>query len=226
MDFPSVLGDVAPPEENCADPVDNPAIHQDRRSCRTKRRLRKPGVTRPKPNQNRVKVLYVNINGQTRRMWDEVCERVQQERADVLCLTETHWIEGGRARVIPGFRRYTRGRDPEDRRGGGVAIFVRQNVRSFKWRTEDESLCYYRERLWVTIVNGSEQLAIGVVYFSLDKYTAWNDHISEIISSDVSRMRDEKTTIFWWGILMPIFVIQKGGCWGAPHPQTVTDGNS
>ena len=137
-------------------------------------------------------MLYVNINGQTRKLWDEICECVKQEEADVLCLTETHWLEGGRARILPGFTRFTRGRDPQDRRGRGVAMFVRHGLKSVEWHLEDESACAYKERLWVTIVSGEEHLTVGVVYFSLDKYSEWNDNLSKVISADVSRLQSEK----------------------------------
>ena len=45
-------------------------------------------------NSSELRVLYVNINGQTKKLWDEIVVRVNQSDADIVALSETHWQEG------------------------------------------------------------------------------------------------------------------------------------
>lgn len=51
--------------------------------------------------------MYVNINKQTGKLWDKVEKRVSG-KADVVCLSETHWYwyVGSRGNQICGYIRY------------------------------------------------------------------------------------------------------------------------
>lgn len=61
----------------------------------------------------KVQILYNNINGHTKKMWDEIEMQAREKSADIICLTETHWREGHKGRHLNGDKRHWR-RRPAD----------------------------------------------------------------------------------------------------------------
>ena len=63
-----------------------------------KQRRQKKQGTNKLPNEvnsngKPLKIVYGNMQGKSRKLWNEVEEAVIKEKADIVCLTETHWNE-------------------------------------------------------------------------------------------------------------------------------------
>ncbi len=114
-------------------------VRQKQKQNRKKRRKRKDKAKAKKAEKrNIITVMYNNINGQSGNMWEEICERAKANDADVICLTETHWKVGHQGRNIDGYRRYWRRRNPEERKGGGIAMYVKENMKAMEWESPSQ----------------------------------------------------------------------------------------
>ena len=135
-------------------------------------------------NSSELRVLYVNINGQTKKLWDEIVVRVNQSDADIVALSETHWQEGHPGKHLVGFKRFVCQRSILDKKGGGIAVFVRNSISSYEWVAND--LPGNRELLWVILQSKNREVALGTVYMAVDQACELNQEIEERLVSDVS----------------------------------------
>ena len=141
------------------------------------------------------RIAYNNINGQDSNLWDEVQERVCSSKSDILCLTETHWRQGGDTGDITGFKRFLKCRDFYGKRGSGVAIFIKDDWSSHEWEGPNDDGVTSEELLWVVISTASGDIAIGTVFFGQNKDKLRNDELEERLHSDISQLKSENKTV-------------------------------
>ncbi len=112
---------------------------------------------------NKICLLYNNVAGKTRREWEALEEVVKTREADIVCLTETHWKEGYGGKKLQGYKSFVKNRGPEEKKGGGVAIFVREDIKSYERELKKN------DAVAVTIKTAGGFLTIVNVYMSTDK---------------------------------------------------------
>lgn len=137
--------------------------------------------------------MYNNINGQTKNLWDEIETRARELGTDVICLAETHWKEGDKGQQIKGFRRYWKGRAPEEKKGGGVAIFVKNDLSAREWERPSDNTS--SEHVWIVMQGETAEIAIGTVYMGIDKHKEWNDKLEQRLTEDIAQLELEGKTI-------------------------------
>ena len=130
--------------------------------------MRGGGVLNPNPrdeNQNvtqkekrgdTIQMLYNNIGGQSRKLWSELSQKVQEDRWGIVALTETHWRQGNQGKELPGYRSFKAERDVLDKKGGGIAVFVKEERQVYQWEGEmrDEWELVKNENIWVVLGGG------------------------------------------------------------------------
>jgi hypothetical protein len=129
-----------------------------------------------------LKIAYANIEGKGTKEWNTIREMVEQERWDVLALAETHW-RGKRNRKIEGYEEFIRNRDIQGKKGGGLAIWVKEDLVAYEWENQDDDIGNEtkNERMWVNIEGEEEDLTIGLVYMGAEsnKNNEWNKAVEE-----------------------------------------------
>ncbi len=203
---PSGSGTPKPPQQK------KPEVPKKRRRRGKKKTHREKGV---------LKIMYNNINGQSRNLWDEIESRTREQGADIICLTETHWKEGDKGQEVKGYRRYWRRRAPEEKKGGGVAIFVKNDLSAWEWERQSESRS--NEHIWIVVQGQSEEIAIGVVYMGIDKYKGWNDKMEQALTEDLAQLEAEGKTIILLGDFNA-HITEKDG--GVPNQDKKTKTNT
>ena len=107
----------------------------DENWCRRSRRqtsTRTKKYSKVQVRPNKLCLLYNNVAGNTKKEWEALEEVVKIRAADVICLTETHWREGYREKKIPGYKSFIRNRGQDEKKGGRVAIMVRDDIKSYE----------------------------------------------------------------------------------------------
>ena len=124
----------------------------------------------------------------------------------MLILTETKWRQGGRFRSLIGLTRFHKERSVGNKKGDGIANFIRKNIAAYSWEggeialnsvTTNESLCVIVQEL-----NGPST-AICCVYMGVNTTSneAWNDQIEESLQSDITQLSGEGHRILLKNIL-------------------------
>ena len=106
-----------------------------------------------------MKCFYTNATSLGNK-WDELkCLIIERGYPHVLAITET-WFSSSSLTKIDGYSSYCWNRN--DRSGGGVAVFVRDDLYSFEVKLLDNiDEC---EMVWCGIHSGSSKLLIGCIY--------------------------------------------------------------
>ena len=120
-------------------------------------------ITRTPRAKNSLSVYYTNCRSILNKI-DLLRGMACVEKFDVIALTET-WLDMSGKVFDPEVR--TEGytlfyKDRENRRGGGVALYVRDTLQcctNSKIKTDNKT-----ESLWVDIKQGSESIVMGLVY--------------------------------------------------------------
>lgn len=165
------------------------AVQRKSRKSETVRGRRKRG--RKRNGRDIVRIMYANINGQSRKLWMEIEERAKKTKADVVCLVETHWRMGHRGKKLGGYRRYWRRREAGERKGGGIAVFVKEDLRVAEWNRRDVSEEENKELMWIQIKGSEMTVAVGVMYMALDRYRESNDKLEREVTEDVAKLKQE-----------------------------------
>ena len=115
-----------------------------------------------------VQLLSTNVRSLVRgSKREELTILANEHNIDIIAITET-W---GRSDIldsefdIPGFRLYRKDRsEVNDKKGGGVALYVANNLRSSAWDELNEKKC---ESLWCKVyTNDKDYVIVGVCYRS------------------------------------------------------------
>ena len=169
-----------------------------RRGGRGDRRKRRKG-----DEKNELKLIYNNIGGQSRKMWTEATEMIQKEKFDILALTETHWREEQKGQNIQGYRRFRVDRGGDAKKGGGIAVFVRQGRQAYQWegKTRAELSLVAKENIWI-ILEGEVDLAVGVIYMASGQNKSkneWNRDLFEKVDAEIEELQEAGKEIFLVG---------------------------
>ncbi|KAK4810917.1 hypothetical protein QYF61_013325 [Mycteria americana] len=107
-----------------------------------------------------LKCLYTNVRSMGNKQ-EELEAIVQQENYDMVAITETWWDDSHNwSAAMDGYKRFRR--DRRGRRGGGVALYVRECLDSLELDDGDDRV----ECLWVRIRGKANKadLVVGVCY--------------------------------------------------------------
>ena len=123
-------------------------------------------------------------------------EVMKGSETDIGLVTETHEREGVRVKGITGFERLGKRRGIGGRKGGGVAIYIREGITGteINWgkdmTTEWESSEVFNEIEWVEMILGGDKTAVGVVYMGREGMDGeWNDRIMEWLRRQVQELQ-------------------------------------
>jgi len=128
------------------------------------------------PNKNecsskQIVIEHINIRS-LRKNFGRFSTHVSEKIPDIMCVSETWKINTKDGLSINGYNMIHKQRK-NDARGGGVAIYFKDNLEKFRHRkieTSDKNI----EELWVTFKHNKLKILIGVIYrppnYALDKF--------------------------------------------------------
>ena len=121
---------------------------------------------------------------------------MKESEIDVCLVTETHERRGVRVKGIPGFERLGKRRGIGGKKGGGIAIYIREGIMGteINWgkdmTAEWEKSEAFNEIEWVEAVLGGEKTAVGVVYMGREGVDReWNDRIMEWLRRQIQELQ-------------------------------------
>ena len=118
---------------------------------------------------------------------------------DVVGMVETFWREGQKGGMLPGYHRFVSNRQTGGKRGGGIAVFVKEGTYAYEWErnVEVEHVEVALERIWV-IIKGEVDTAVGIVYMAANntpRDITWNESLFTILEQDIEALKEEKKHI-------------------------------
>ena len=57
---------------------------------------------------------------------------------DVVGMVKTFWREGQKGEMLPGYHRFVSNRQTGGKRGGGIAVFVKEGTYAYEWERNVE----------------------------------------------------------------------------------------
>jgi hypothetical protein len=72
----------------------------------------------------------------------------------------------GKVKSLTGYGKITKGRETNQKKGGGVAIFIKENLTFSEWegKPEEDDIDIVNERSWVKIKGNKAIIALCSVY--------------------------------------------------------------
>ena len=141
----------------------------------------------------------LNMQGKSRKGMEDLERAVKVEGLDVLCLVETHSRkEDRKGPSIEGFVAHQARREGTDKKGGGLAILVRDKKGIAFSRLKPDIKCerlgyVAKERMWLTYESQGGKTAICCVYMGCQssdgRHDAHNAGIYEVLSEEVYTLR-------------------------------------
>ena len=120
-------------------------LKESRRQGRRHRRKRKGrGKKRGRVTEEKtaLKIGYANVQGKMGEhregVWQEWEEVVKKNKWEVVVMVETHWQGGVRGRTLEGFTMFDSQRDPTAKKGGGLAVLVKEGIGAVQWIPVDQ----------------------------------------------------------------------------------------
>ena len=140
----------------------------------------------------------LNLGGVSVQGMEDVKRMVQLKELDIMCLIETHKRKEDKTGVeIPGFQSYECRREGNEKKGGGLAILVRNGDMLFSRHQPSVKLVEHeyvlRERMWLTYSSIHGKTAICCIYLACSNkdrsHVAWNKGILDVVSEEVFKLR-------------------------------------
>ena len=79
-------------------------------------------------------------------------------------MVETNWREGSKGKHLKGYKIYWKCRKVNSKKGGGIAIFVKENIVSYKWERDEGLSEDINDTIWIVIkLENERKLAISLV---------------------------------------------------------------
>ena len=115
--------------------------------------------------------------------------RSKQENWGIIAFTETHWKKGTKGRNITGYSAVHIERSSFGKKGGGIAIWIKETIPFTIWSSEIESegeVINEAELLWVVIETMNGQMAVGITYIGVNtpENSARNETLHQKIVND------------------------------------------
>ena len=165
-----------------------------RKNRRRKGRGKKSGKIMNDTNGR--KIGYANVQGKMgihrEEVWQEWAQVIKQNKWDIAIMVETHWQGGINGRSVEGYFVLDRQRDATAKKGGGLAVLVREGTAAVEWSSAEQGEGEARsELMWVIFptVGVVPSFALGVVYLSSGRSIIWNEHIGSQIWKDIIELR-------------------------------------
>ena len=92
---------------------------------------RNPEISKDKPKQHKIDIFYANINGLSEKKINQSDMLKDIDRADLICLTETHLREENELPNIDGYRAFhtiVNRKNYLGRNIKGVSIYCKENM--------------------------------------------------------------------------------------------------
>ena len=137
-----------------------------------------------------MKIAYINLNGQASKYWNEIEQVVMHENWDIIMFTETHWRGKFKGKKMGGYRKMVSNRECNSKKGGGLAIYWKEDIDVREWEGLglENNIC--KERMWMSIQdkNNMHEYVIGLVYVATNKkaHDEWNDELYGILNAEMS----------------------------------------
>ena len=169
----------------------------------TRRKTTRRGLRKNK--KGILKIAYNNMQGKLGRKGAQIANELKvmadDNAWDVILATETHRKDGAGGVPITGFNVFHRERKFDQKRGGGLAVYVRQNIRAYEWEQHADQEETHAESMWTIIPTTDGELALGLVYMGIDssENTAWNDKIQESLIQEGLEHREQGRQILVFG---------------------------
>ena len=149
--------------------------------------------------RNCIRIGCLNVNGYTDQSNHDVLEAIEAKQLDLFSVVETKLCASDHQKFnIPGFEVVEVRREEHEKKGGGLACFMRKasNVGFSKYapKIENEELQYVAsERLWVTYQTTNGKTALCTIYLGFqhsdNRHEQWNRGILEVVSQEVRNLR-------------------------------------
>jgi hypothetical protein len=181
------------------------------------------GAKRKTPTNRRVlkqiTIAYSNIQGKLGRNsnenWKEFERMIRRHKWDIIILTETHWVKGIEAKPIRGYKKYSKERKPLMKKGGGLAIFVKNGIAAYEWHDDNEhdDEQTNAESLFVVVDIANASMAVGTAYLASQEpmQREWNDEIQEKIARTIQTAQLKGHRVFIAGDFNGHVATEDGG---------------
>jgi exonuclease III len=152
-----------------------------------------------------LKMVYGNVQGKVncnrKQVWKEIESQSIENNWDVIAFCETHWKMGVKGPEMPGYARFDNRRDLDQRKGGGVAIWVKNDIEAHEWLIDDKDREAGSEILWVVLRGGDKDIAVGVVYMGVQstELESWNDAILDNLKADIRCLKEQGKEVALFG---------------------------
>ena len=186
--------------------------HQMRTKGGGKGRRRKKthrSIGKKKIHSNKMfKLCYANVQGKLGRYqhetWAEIQQMANSNKWDMMLFTETSWQGGIPPRHLPGYQAFHKQRPAGQKRGGGLAILVKDGITAYTWNPNREAWPQdnptHSEILWLIIPSPKFDLAVGVIYLaSGHKHKEWNEALHDALTQDIAALQEEGMKILLTG---------------------------
>ena len=151
----------------------------------------------------------LNMQGKSVKGMEDVARAVTVEDLDVMCLVETHVRkEDRKGPALKGFVTHQACREGADKKGGGLAVLVKERngiaFTRYKPDIKCERLGYVaKERLWLTYQSQGGKTAICCVYMGCQssdgRHDRHNDGIYEVLSEEIYTLRGKGFRVIMQG---------------------------
>ena len=182
-------------------------------------RKRKRCGAKRKEQEKVARIGLINVRGE-RGKEGEMHEVMKESEIDVCLVTETREREGVRVKGIPGFERLGKRRGIGGKKGGGIAIYIREGIMGteINWgkdmTAEWEKSEAFNEIEWVEAVLGGEKMAVGVVYMGREGVDReWNDRIMEWLRRQIQELQRRGRRIILGGDFNGHHGLSQQGVW-------------
>jgi hypothetical protein len=145
-----------------------------------------------KVKQGHIKIAYCNANGKLKSEGENIQDMMVGEGWDIALFTETHIKKEARNTNIPGCKSFYKGRAMKSRKGGGLAMWIKEDLLSYVWQSQDGEEDSNTEKMWLVIQGDAYETALGLIYMSVDSANAeeWNNQLEEGIQADIQAHRE------------------------------------
>lgn len=102
---------------------------------------------------------------------------VMSNKWDVICATITHIKQGQRNINIEGYNLFSKNRNLEKKKGGGISVWIKKNLTAYIVESEERE---DNEILWVEI-GGNFKCTVGIIYLASNNRNRneWNKSLME-----------------------------------------------
>ena len=158
-----------------------------------------------KKNKNKdklsISIAYNNIQGKLNNEKQMLNNLAATNKWDVIGLTETHHKQGQKTTKLQGYNCFERNREGTNKKGGGLAIYIKNTFEAFEISTvsEDEIADNVNQEIMWLKITGTESCIIGLIYLASNDTDNTNDKIMTKLNEDTEIWKKETNNIIIMG---------------------------